>query len=1702
MPNSRRARRGARPGQFRPLTRLSLGSGPRPLVFEWLEPRLLLSATTSLVAVPFPASSDPYVASPTYLTLDYPGTTTAATGGSPVGNGLNPTQILNAYGINQITFDGGTVQGDGAGQTIAIIDAFNDPNIAEDLATFDTAFGIPAPPSFQVVSQTGSTSVLPVNDGSGWAVEESLDVEWSHAIAPDAKILLVEANSNYDDDLATAVAYAEGVPGVSVVSMSYSGGEDPSETSEDSLYTTPAGHTGVTFLAATGDHGEPSGYPAYSPNVVAVGGTTLTTDAAGDYLGESGWGSGTAGKEGSGGGLSLYEPQPAYQNGVVTQSSTQRAVPDVSFDSDPSSGPAVIDSYTYGSADPWLQVGGTSFATPSWAALIAIADQGRAVNGLSPLDGATQTLPILYALQDSGAYYDITTGNNGYAAGPGYDLVTGIGTPLANVIVPALASDLALTSTNLIVTATNPGADTILSTAPSTFVVDFDTPYDSSSVEASDFIVNGVAASSYSVDSSTSITFDFGSSPVTAVGLQTETLSGIFDADGETAMTPLNETFRYDPDPITVVSTTPGVGDLAEVPLTTLDVTFSEPYAASSISTSNLSLSVGTVTGFTLVPATNTVDYTISGINAEVASAQLTVSMAYGAVTDPEGDPNQQAFSSSYSLDVTTAPFPTRLIATGGLGSLVYQGSIVGTIGFVGDTDSYTLNLDAGETLTVIGTAAAGLQPSLSMQGPSGTTIASASAPGAGQAALLQTVAVATTGQYTITISGLDDETGVYTLQAYVNAAVQDEQYGGSPNNSQASAQALSGSFISLAAGASQGAVLGTLNSSTDQDWYSFPLSGGDTIALNGEVLGTSGNISIVLWSSTGTSLATSASLGTDFDQTIGDIVVPTTGTYYAQVTGAASTQYSLVLTRDADHDNQQNTSLATAQALAGTQIDGQQVVVGDISDPVIEAFGNADSLNAYTKETFGPSGYSLNAPETSTLTAAAAHDGPLGLSTGYDMHWHYDPTTQVKQGETLSVWLQPTSEYSVFDFGFGASATGTLMVGLDSIQQILEITNVTAGSSSYANSTGLGAVSQTYTSGQWYLLQVVWATGGKITANLYGSDGTTLVNTVSGTNNSVTSGGIALSGVYFYADTITTNVLPTPTYSFTAVAGSTLMASTATPGDGAAGLDMFDPDLLLYNSAGTLVASDDNSGADGRNALLTYNVPAGASGTYYVQVVSSPLTAEPIPGDYVLTVQAAPPTVVGAFVSSTAWNASYLSMLDAAGLGSSAASGQGFELAGGSNQLTTMLAWTNINQISIAFSETVNVSQSSLTLYNSANTAIPTSGFSYNSTANIATWQFSTALVANKYVMNLAGASISNTVGTELDGAWNTSVSTFAAGSGDGTPGSDFNFYFNVLPGDGNNSSAVTNAAVLLTKLQVGAVADSSNYQLDVNGATNITNSDVLLEKLQVGSNINTFLNPQLPPQSESDALPADVLFSPAAPAPAPSDSSSGSSVVVSPAAGSVVPTPAPAAAASQASASPADAPGSGSNVDALANFTVYALATAGDSAADTSQTTASPVPMPASLVVIAPQNVSAVQSPFASPVMDAVFASLPSPVSGIVPGTATASAPLEGSSTVSAPGAGLPALTAVFGLLGGEQDVPATADPMVATLSTWSPAANPAQTARGSGVAPAAAVIAPKPAARIQSSGESADLAPVHRKLSLATGPAIHIKARQPGN
>jgi subtilase family serine protease len=402
--------------------------------------------------------------------------------------GYTPAQIEKAYGIDNITFSGSTVAANGAGQTFAIVDAYNDPTIENDLGVFDSEFGI-ASANLKVENEHGGSSLPSTN--AGWAGEISLDVEWAHAIAPGAKILLVEATSDSLNNLLTAVDTARNTAGVSVVSMSWGGSEffsynaseSPSELADDYHFTTPSGHEGITFVASAGDSGSFSGvqWPAASPNVLSVGGTSLyTSDSSGTYETESSW-------SGTSGGYSLYESTPSYQAAVNT--SGARSVPDVSYVADPNTGVAVYDSTPESSSGTtyvgWQEVGGTSAGAPQWAAIIAIADQGRAVAGKSTLDGVSQTLPVLYSIYNTSSYAtdfnDVVDsgggyyfpwggyGNNGQAT-VGYDTSTGLGTPRAAGIVDTLVGTGSSSTTTTTTLAASPLEATVISAPTGTVV--------------------------------------------------------------------------------------------------------------------------------------------------------------------------------------------------------------------------------------------------------------------------------------------------------------------------------------------------------------------------------------------------------------------------------------------------------------------------------------------------------------------------------------------------------------------------------------------------------------------------------------------------------------------------------------------------------------------------------------------------------------------------------------------------------------------------------------------------------------------------------------------------------------------------------------------------------------------------------------------------------------------------------------------------------------------------------------------------------------------------------------------------------------------------------------------------------------------------------------------------------------------------------
>jgi hypothetical protein len=382
---------------------------------------------------------------------------TAPTGvNNPFVLGYTPTQIRNAYNLGDLGDASFTNRGQG--QQIAIVDAFDDPTILSDLTTFSTEFGLPVPTSqtFEKVYASGNQPAA----SSIWDGEISLDVEWAHAIAPDAKIILVEADSDMTEDLFNAVQVASNMlenPSAGFVaggslSMSFGGGESILDLALDQdVFDNPAILANVSFIASAGDVGGEVSYPAMSPYVTSVGGTELFLDEDGGRIIPTGEPASEIAWADGGGGVSTIEPSPVYQGGLPTPAT--RVGPDVAWDADPSTGPAIYFSSPNPAGDTgWEQIGGTSFGSPSIAAVVALANQVRQSahmgeiganlnNAIYLLNTDFPTGTHLGGTVDARDFNDIIFGAAGAnAAGIGYDLATGWGTPNAQGLIPDLAA--------------------------------------------------------------------------------------------------------------------------------------------------------------------------------------------------------------------------------------------------------------------------------------------------------------------------------------------------------------------------------------------------------------------------------------------------------------------------------------------------------------------------------------------------------------------------------------------------------------------------------------------------------------------------------------------------------------------------------------------------------------------------------------------------------------------------------------------------------------------------------------------------------------------------------------------------------------------------------------------------------------------------------------------------------------------------------------------------------------------------------------------------------------------------------------------------------------------------------------------------------------------------------------------------------------
>lgn len=324
--------------------------------------------------------------------------------GTAIPGGLSPDKIKQIYNL----------PANGGIGTIAIIDAYDSPNMENDLNIFSKQFNLA--PCTTANGCFAKHLMGKDKTNSGWALETALDVEWAHAIAPQAKILLVEALTPSGTNLLQAIDYARSRSDVVAISMSWGGAEFSDEATLDSHFQS-ANHK-ITFFASSGDNGAGASWPAASPYVVGVGGTSLNLSKTGTLSSEKAW-------TGSGGGISAYEKEPSCQSDyLITKAKGQRAIPDVAYDADPASGFAVYKS-SGKSKKNWYVVGGTSAGAPQWAAIKALglsADNDKFYNDKS-------------SDKNSNYFRDIVSGSNGDCgylckARKHYDYITGLGSPL------------------------------------------------------------------------------------------------------------------------------------------------------------------------------------------------------------------------------------------------------------------------------------------------------------------------------------------------------------------------------------------------------------------------------------------------------------------------------------------------------------------------------------------------------------------------------------------------------------------------------------------------------------------------------------------------------------------------------------------------------------------------------------------------------------------------------------------------------------------------------------------------------------------------------------------------------------------------------------------------------------------------------------------------------------------------------------------------------------------------------------------------------------------------------------------------------------------------------------------------------------------------------------------------------------------------
>ena len=805
------------------------------------------------------------------------------------------------------------------------------------------------------------------------------------------------------------------------------------------------------------------------------------------------------------------------------------------------------------------------------------------------------------------------------------------------------------------VVSSDPLAGSATAVPPADFTIVMSEPFAEQGLNAAAFTVNGIPADSHTLVDERTIIYHFLSSPVTAQGPQSMALSeGALRRAADMENSRLwSATFFYDLLPLEVTGVAPWDGFSMELPLTAIELTFSEPIAAASLSPQDLKIllvpqCLGRAKGIEVLSVAVTDPSTaVFSIAPILQEGTLTFTLPAGAVTDVYGNPSR-AYSGIFEADIIEVPFEAPLHELKLPGSLILQsGKVSANIFGASDIDRFTLSLPSGSVLTVLVKGTGGLRPQVTLRSPGGAALSSASAALADGSALLQAVPAAATGTYSIEVAGVGGTSGCYEVELLMNAVHEAEAFGGASNDTLAGAQDLDASFIALGAGgASRAAVLGDAST---VDHFSFALDAGDRVCIALDTL-RDVDPEVELLDASGNLLATGIDDTMGVARRIASYQAPSTGTYVARV--APGGHYVLLVLRNAVFDFDGNSRSGSAQDITGWKsVLGSSRPIGTLL--MLEHSSNRQQnrlqvLHPRTGARLGATVPLPTSPGAPTDAKAVAFDGKhawflvaprtesgivhkVHLATGQLVATHtvdntWCSTIAYCRGEILVGYHSGIGVYSAADFsklrtmGYSGVPSFTADHREGFLYEVQNAGSLNPGFSKIDPATGK-TIEIGIPVGRDIPYSIRNNTVSVLGSRLHVLELSSFYSDIPAAYSVYSKGSYqwlppirevslqsGFTPVAIGGDNAT---VPTEDwYSILVTADEPVTLRTHTPG-----LDnSFNPALELYNASGMLVATDDNGAGDGRNALLVHTPTA--SGTYRVRVLPTMGTG----GDYVLT--------------------------------------------------------------------------------------------------------------------------------------------------------------------------------------------------------------------------------------------------------------------------------------------------------------------------------------------------------------------------------------------------------------------------------------------------------------------------------------------------